>query len=501
MRKWLYLMALVVVIGLLSTAYYITGIKAQQEFHTFLKSANNIPNLTVEALDYQRGWLKSTVKLHVTLHRPEQQIVQKNATTILPAQDIAFTFDTKLYHGPIIIADKSIMLGLGYAKTKIPLPEQMIKEFDTLFTSDSTKPNLCLSLLLKFRDKLLIRLSIPSFKLYAKESNNGQLEWKGINSAWKLSSDLKQIKGKLKFHGMVFKNDQTNGEVKPIKIYYNVYKHPNNLLSGKIAFHLDGLKFNMEDKKQITVEKVNIVSKSHLDNERVNSSLKVNLDKATVDEKTYGPGKLKIVLRNLDAKTLSEIQNQLQTITNGNLTDSQRQLMVLVLLPKLPKLVEKGAQFEVKTLKFNLPEGVIDAKANVSLPDITTSDTSKTEVLMMNNPMQLINQIQANADISLPSLWLKETLAALVESKIRQHQITQQQLVQNDEEVNSNSTPQLLSDQEMAHLAKEKADNRIANWVKNGILIEKNGTYQLNIVFKNGSLTVNDKPFTGTTLQ
>lgn len=511
MRKWLYTALVVVVLGLLAISYYITGVKAEKEFNAFLESTNNIPNLTITADNYQRGWLKSSVHIHAILHRPEQPYTQDGIEKTLPAEDVNFSFNTDIYHGPIIVANNSIAFGLGYARAEVPLPDEALSQFDNAFASTSTKPKFIFSLLLKYKNRLNVDFDIPSFSVVTKDEK-GEMNWLGFNSHWKLFARTSQTKGTIDFKGLNFKNSETQGSIGPVRLKYDVKNTSSDIMSGKAKLGLKKFQIqsNLPSSQVFSVDGFQALSETSVKNGLVSSALKADVNEIAFHGVEYGPGVLSMALRNLDAVSLNKIQEQLQTASNSNLTEAQQQVLMLTLLPELPKLLGRGAEFEVKQFQISMPQGLIVATGKVSI---------LKQANLAQNPLQLINALQANVNAEVPVAWLESVTTNFLKFKIQQRQLMMQQVIENNAKkvalkndttteeqqisspVSTDAEHKFLSDEEITVLAKQQTAVQLGNLVESGLLIQKDNVYSVKVVFQNGSFTVNGKPFNGNIIQ
>jgi uncharacterized protein YdgA (DUF945 family) len=489
MRKGLYFLSAVIILGLLSAAYYVTGVRAEKEFNNFLKTANTLPNLKISAENYQRGWLKSTVHLHIILNRPPQTYTQDGTPQTLPAQNVSFSFDMDVYHGPVIFADGRVTFGLGLAQATVPLPDQILSQFNELFSSSSIKPTFNISLLLRYAGMLKINLNIPSFVLMSKD-NQAQIDWKGLSGQWNASRKLAHIKGNVAFLGLTFKAGTSSGSIGPVELKYNVENSENGLVAGDASIGLQSFQFGASGLSAIGVEGFQAVSDSDIKTKDnvplINSSLKADVRKVTYQGFDYGPGVLDVNVSNLDAEALDQIQQKLQAASNENLTDSQQQIFLLTLLPEVSRLLQRGVEIHVKQFQLSIPQGLILATAKVKLPLQQNAN---------QNPLQLIQQINAYVTAEVPAFWLSDRLKNFLQFKIEQRQLMEQQRVEKDASGDNILPMKLLSSQEINALAKQQAVEQLQILVQNGVLLQKDNVYRIKVAFRAGTFYINGKPF------
>ncbi len=139
--------------------YYGMGIFTEKAIKKNMAAVNQNKGLTAELGPYHRGWFTSQTEIKWELQVPAR--IMKDAEgkpQIVPAQNYKITMPLTIYHGPLIIADKKLLLGMGYATTRLPLPDNYTQKFDAMFTADSVKPELDLSIFVNYLKKTSIGL-------------------------------------------------------------------------------------------------------------------------------------------------------------------------------------------------------------------------------------------------------------------------------------------------------------------------------------------------------
>lgn len=483
MRKGLYLLSVVIIAGLLAISYFITGVRAEKEFHQFLEAASGLPNMTVSLDHYERGWLKSTAHVKVVLH-------QQGIETVLPAQDISFAFDTTVYHGPIIISRHKITFGLGYVRADVPLPDEVLKTFNDVFTPESIKPTFTVALLLKYRDRLLVDFDVPPFALYTK-NDTGFMKWNGFDSHWIFSDHLTRMKGWVNLEGLAVENKlaKTQGALEGVALKYDVRRGTDGLLAGNAALDFKKLVVNKS-----SVEGFKAVSENDIKDNVVDSSLKVDVSKVVYDDVDYGPGVLDLAVSDLDAETLGHIKQQLRAVNSDHLTMAQQRVLMLSLWPELSTLLSKGAVFEMQQFQLSMPDGLLVGMAKLSLP----KQKNNTPL----NLFQLIHTARFDATVEAPASWLRKIMIDVWTFRVQQHQaFIQQQLASGDTAFDkADPANKVLSSDEINTLAQQKADEQLAVLTQQALLIQKNNTYNTEMHFQDGQLMVNKKPFNGQAL-
>ena len=523
------LIGLVVIITVLILgSYYGMGLLTERTIEKNIEVINQSNGLVVEIVKYDRGWYTSTALLNWSLHIPERQT--KDATgqiTTLPAQDYKVEMPLTVYHGPIIVAEKGVKFGLGYAHSNVAMPQMYAEKFSNLFTDASTKPTLDLSLFVNYLNNSRFHVGLPTFKLVSKQGGD-QFEWYGMDSNVSVSSSMKNIDGGVTIEGASLTKNKMNAVLGRVVSNYDMHQTDAGLYLGNATISLPSFAVTENEQKILTVEQVDVQSNSEIENGLFNTSFKASLNKLTAHGKTYGPALLEMAIKNLDAQVLAEINAEANKIQQG--TDTERQQALLTMLPQLPKLFSKGAQFEISKLSFIVPEGAIKGDLLVSLPK---GDAG--------NPFQLLQKVEGHGTLAVPAPVLKSLVRASLRQKLLNEPSLQQAMVQQikstdqaqattpaatetavapvntttptappaaDAVANVPSNPeQATADQkpltvaEVEQQATTQADQKLATMVQAGLLSLQGNEYVIEINLAQGQLTVNGKPFSPAMMQ
>ncbi|CDZ75874.1 hypothetical protein BN59_00134 [Legionella massiliensis] len=504
MKKFTGLVVLIAVLVLGS--YYGMGYLTEKRVKQDLKIVNQSNGLSVEVEKYNRGWFSSTAELAWRLHVPEHVVTtQDGQSKTVSAEDYNLEMPLTIHHGPIIIVDKGVKFGLGYAHTDLALPSKISEQFKSNFSSESTEPKLDLSLFVNYFSNSSVEASVPEFKLISKD-NTGQLDWLGLTSSTSISSDKNKVDGNITVEGLNFTKDQTKTVMSSITSEYDLHRSEGGIYLGDASVSFPSLVVTNSDKKLFELSQFDVHSDTNIEEGLFSSHFRTSLDKVVVNDKTYGPGNLEVAIRNLDAAALTKINEQANQLQQGN--DAQRQQALLAILPQLPQLFSKGPEFEITEMNFTMPEGKIEGNLMVSLP--------KSDVA---NPFELVQKVQGNGKLKVPAPVLKSILAQSLQQKAAAPQTIQQGIVQQMQQqaagqvtnlpnadgasntaqpANSaaaatpaaNTTPAQTTEDPAAD-----ADKALAAMVKSGLLVTQGSDYTIELSFSQGQLTVNGKSF------
>lgn len=463
--------------------YYGMGVLTERTIKKNVEVINQSNGLFAQIEQYDRGWFTSDAKVKWRLHIPERVVSGEDGKSqTVAAQDYETVMPIKIYHGPFIYADNKPRFGMGYAKTVFSLPEQYNQQFDEAFSKESTKPQLDMSIFVNYMAQSTLDLSLPSFKLISKDGT-GHFDWKGMESSTQMSANMGKVNGNIVIDGMTITKDDTNVNLAKVTSDFNLHKTHSGLYLGDASFSLPAFDVTVKGKKMFEISSLDASSDSDIKEKLFNTHFNVALKTIIANGQTYGPGEIQIALRNLDADVLADINKQASAMQNG--TDAERQAAMMALLPELPKLFSKGAEFEISKLSIKIPEGLIEGNLLVSLPK---GDNA--------NPFELIQKIQGNAKLRMPKVIVKQLVQQSLLQQMAKQPDMQQALIQqmqNAQQGGPAQANQPAPSQEQ--LAAMQTDKQLSAMEQNGLIVAQGSDFVTEVKLEQGKFTVNGKPF------
>jgi uncharacterized protein YdgA (DUF945 family) len=446
----------VVLAAIVLGGYYGMGILTEKSLKKSLDMVNQSNGLFVDISDYKRGWFCSTAVLNWRLHVPERIVKNAdNQSTTVPAQDFKMDMPLRVDHGPVMFSKNGVKFGLGYAYSDIQLPAQFVSQFKQIFTEDSNQPQLDVSLYVNYLARSKMIFSVPNFTLKSKQGL-GVFKSEGIMSTVSVSAGLDEVNGDFNINGMTFDSEQVKATLGRITSEYSLYKTQFGLFLGEGSFSFPSLVVKQGAQTLFQVDNFEMSSDTGLDDGLVHSHFNSSLKKVMAMGKTYGPGNIEITLRNLDGETLGRINAQSDKIRNA--TGPERQAVMLSLLPEFPKLLSKGAEFEISDMRFTMPEGTIEGNVLIALPKGET------------NPMMIMQKMQAHGQLKMPIAFVKQMMIQML---------------------NSHATvPGGATD------SPAKVDVQLQNMTQSGLLVVNGKDYVIEFSLEQGQPMVNNHPFT-----
>ncbi len=534
------LIGLVVILAaLVLGGYYGMGLVTERTLKRNVDVINQSNGLFVDIEQYDRGWFTSTAILDWRLHIPERIVKDKNGqSTTLPAQDHKIQMPLTIYHGPIIVTDTGVRFGLGYAHSDLNMPVSYASKFAELYTTESSQPKLRLSMFVNYLNNSRLHIELPEFKLIAKEGGS-QFEWFGMDSDFSVSSNLKNVDGSITIDGVSLLKNKIKGVLGKVTSNYALNQTTAGLYLGEADFSVPSIDVTENDQTLFKVEQFSARSNSNIESGLFNSYFKTSVEKLNARGKAYGPALLEMSLKNLDAQMLASINEQVGKMQQGS--DTERQQALFTLLPQLPKLFSKGAQFEISKLSFVMPEGAVEGDLLVSLPK---GDAG--------NPFQLLQKIQGHGKLKVPATVLKDFVMMSIKQKLISNPPLQQAMVQqmqnntasqpaavapvditkNQEapaattatpavETTSTTAPiqaqpaaqvgappqatqdpaKLMTIADIEKQAQVQTEQKLSSLQQTGVITLQGNEYVVEVNLQQGQLTVNGKPFNSSMLQ
>jgi len=513
----------VVIAALLFGSYYGMGLVTERTLKKNIVVINSSSGIFIDVKNYNRGFFASNALLDWHLHIPQHvNKTQDGQSNVVPAEDYNFQMPIEVQHGPVIFSGKGIHFGLGLAHSHVAIPESYVAQFSALFSDQSIKPVLDFNLFVSYLNNSRLKIKIPPFKLFAKQGTD-QVDWKGLDGDVNLSSNMGNISARFNIDGLNVSKDKTKAVMGKVISDLNLNKSTKGLYLGEASLQLPSLLVtDSANAKRFEIQSCQLQSGSSVEQDLFNSYFKMSLAKVVAEEKTYGPFAFEILIKNLDANVLAEINDQMNHVQQGSEADRQKALFAIV--PELPKLLSQGAQLEISKFSLVMPEGNLDGNLSISIPKGNTG-----------NAFQLIQKIQGQAQIKLPVAVVRNLLMVNIRKDVQHSSSLQQTMT---EEINKTNAPTsapvasnapsdathpvapkdtvvaeagvvvtpstvsapLTAEQQDAEVLA-KTNQKLSALEQAGLLVVQDKNYVIDFNLTQGQLSINGKPFSQSMFQ
>ena len=473
----------VVLIAILLGAFYVTGVLTERNLKQTIQAMHESNKLKVRVARYRRGLFKSDVTLNVEMISPAQVIEKEGHKIFKPSNTYFMPVPLAIYHGPVILAGMTPKFGLGYANTQLTIPGRYIKHFHSKYTEGSSKPQLHLNVFVNFAANTSISITTPEFQLVSTEKDSN-FKWKGMQSDIDIARSLSDIRGTVEIDGLTWEQDKTLTELNKVDSYFKLYKSDFDLFLGDSGVNIPAATVSQGNMRLIEVNNLEIKSNSYIDKSLFNSSLQGSLDKLYINKETYKNCSVDLYIRNLDAKTLLDVNKKIKRAQNG--TERQRKQAIISVLPDLPVLLNKGAEVEISDFNMTMNDGSVRGNFIVSLPN----DSNK-------NPFYLIQKIRGSGHIQISKALLSSLLNDMYQKNNAKNALPVAASQPVDAAQNADSATRETADKitNPAEIAKISSENKIAELLNRGVIVADGSNYIADIRVVQGRVIINDKPF------
>lgn len=464
MKKFLIPTAVIVAAAVLGTPYYL-GIQAEKSLTAQQKLLQESGFLTVESHDYDRGWFGATettvIRLKPTLLQNTQKYLPDNLKTVLKEP---ITVVNHITHGPFAG-------GFGTrakVETEFRYRPETAKVLARFF---GDKPPVSMSNTVYFNGNGVMKLSIPAFDY--EELSGIRLTWQGLSGqtdyqegfagyAHDYAAPSLQVKladrGDISLENLHFTSQTSDGL--------------NKLSLGKSSVTLD--KFLMQWKKGIDYnvklnELVNLVTNLQIGafinptgtiapstievsnlkfdtqtgevDKFINSEGRFRFDTLTYGNDRYGPLDINVAAEHLDAQGLLALKTKLAQIADKQMSEEEIQNeLIQTAKTDASGLFTQNPVLRVKTFKFTMPQGNVDASGTLAFKGLVQQDLNRLPDMLKKTqadfnlrvPQKLLEQMAVNQARSIFSVNpedeaagrasiddINETLRLMVDSTVR----------------------------------------------------------------------------------
>lgn len=486
MRK---LLALVIVLVVAALALpYGMGMMAQKQLTRLVNHLNDeSPNVNITLNDYHRGWLRSSAKVAVDVVEPSDSGKAD--------KDLSVSFNESITHGPILFTKDGIKFGQAQVTSDVVLSSEVQSKINAFFADQAQKPKVQSDILIKLGGGIVHTFDVPVFN-YVHKDKKGEMSWKGLQGKWKIASDMKRIDGHMNFAGFVLDTPTVDITLANVLFKFRQKEALQGLWTGNGEFKLPMLKVEDKGQEKFLLTDFNGSSDSDISNGLLTASLDLQLGKLAVNNVSYGPGTFVSSLKNIDAETLQKLMEKAKQLNQPGIDNNQRQMMMFSLMPMIPTLLDKGAEYEIKELTFQFPEGKLDISGYARL--LEASKVPGAGPL----PQGFKERLDAELNLQVPTALAKKIMLETATKRMQKQQAMQAMIakqVQNAQQQNGGANGQQAAASEFKPMtldqikeaAAKNAEQQLGLWVSKGMLTQEGDIYKVKFAFKDGKMTIN----------
>ena len=416
--------AVVVVAALVAATPYVTGMLAEQKyqdgmviFQDFAMQQSGAFTIKSD-VDYQRGWLSSTVVNTITLEVPERD-------------PVTFELNSNISHGPLLLSGPN-KFGLAAIETKMPLSAAQQAGMARIWKGNENP--IQVQSHIDFDGKTLTEVSIAGFTLdNIGNDPASKLNFEPMLTTVTLSDNFTRADADMAWNGMQLDTADAKVVVGKLTGHSEKYLSVEGLWLGDDEFNLSNVSVNAsasladssgEIPSKGTIEGLGIFAHSEVDSSNlVKGHATITVKDVVVENKSVASDfKLTIAMERLQAKALQAItqkmsEHQKRAMQSGN--PGQTPDLALV-QDEVAAILAAGPVLKITTLQATTEHGKVEADLEATI--------KVDDPVALQNPKLLMFAMQAAGNVSVPARLIENTpLAAFAPGFIDQGYIKNEQ--------------------------------------------------------------------------
>jgi uncharacterized protein YdgA (DUF945 family) len=457
MRKGL-IGIVVLLVALVLLVPFGMGYWVKDYYPKLLKVAETESNAQIKLVSYKRGWFSSQAVVSVNVNNPNGWAIgaQPTAAPINTNKNLTFVVQQEIKHGPLMWINNKLAVGRAYIHTQLVKPAIPVSH-NTIIRLNGVRDT---------------RIQIPSL-VFQNPQGQAIIVLNGLDFNAKAASDQKAITGGFTVNDFVIKNPEGSHHAQFIKYAFQINKNVEGLWLGTHSVQMPKLVLTSAAGSPQTIVSGSDIQLNVIENNnRLTYDANYTINNVTVGDKSYGPNKIVVSVKDIDADALGQIKQQLQSLAHvSNPSPSQ----VFSFYPLVMNLLNKGMAIKIQKLDLNTAWGKVFLQADIKLPQ-------------QSKPTFNIGQVVKNLDINL-NLKAPASLVQYVVEQYKQgkNQEAQQPLAAIPSPIGEEATAAQATAQAATHAPitlspAEEAQRQIAYWVKSGELIPEGEASQPTIM-------------------
>ncbi len=522
MRKWLLTLFIVVMVVFLGLPY-VMGKLAESKVKELVSVLPTFFPAEVKLDSYQRRWFTSRARLTVMPTNPELQQKFRHYITGKGLQinaPLSFSVDAQIDHGPLLFAINNkgdvhlrfgqalILATLSLGKSNQILLKNFMGQTDLLMTETTIGFN-----------NNIYNVFISHGVAYVDQAAKIYVNWQGANGEWWLSNKFNKFKGNANLFGGSLVFDDNEWRLSKIAIELAQHRDANaaGLWIGDGNVKVPLVVYRSGGKAVFALQDFNGQTSTKAHKGLISTHALVDIKQVKVGNKVVGPAHYEASIRNLDAITLARLhqlankvnrdvsQASQQAVSQAAMIAQQAQLKVLQarFIDLLPALLDRGAQLDVKSLSVQTPKGPVTAHAHLAFPDKRETAAQQPVTGMLS----LLIGANASLGLRVPTKIAESLVGDMLQFKQQQAQRfkAQQPISGAGQQSAQHQASQLLAGVVAEHTQstqphgahkspQQSAQSQLHQWLKDGIVLHKDGDYSITLSYKDKQFLLNGVP-------
>jgi uncharacterized protein YdgA (DUF945 family) len=450
------LLFIILVASAITGGTFYLGQETEKLYQGLITQLAQNNGLTIGKNDYNKGFFSS---------RAMTTLSMANTTTKI-------NVSSYIHHGPIIIND--ILQG-KFGDILNPLSTKIYSDIQIIGTAN--KKPVQLSLPLTTRVDILgsgtVKLDLPAT---TRKLDNMTLRWPGITGQIAFNKELKTFKSDLNIPRL----DITTKTGANITVSGVVYHSETSL--GRNHYPLGDYHLSIAQvdiKPFLSIKKMRFESKASERENFINYTIRYNLDAIIVAGKTVGPGQMDIILRRLDAASLTAYEKQNNKLGKTNLNQQQTTIKKIGnFMDLLAMLAKQAPELEITNFNFKTSNGDIISSGKLVL-DGKDKELGK-------NPMQLLAAVNGQVNVAFPPGIIQPLLEPYIRADLEAYSKKGELTQKETEKLTPESVNKIIQQALPLYLDRHPFTKMLSH---------ENNRFIMNIRVESGNIKINGQPW------
>jgi uncharacterized protein YdgA (DUF945 family) len=397
-----------IVAVLVAATPYVAGILAEQKYREgmllyqdFAMQQSGAFTLNSD-IEYQRGWLSSSVVNTITLDAPDRD-------------PVTFELNSNISHGPLLSSGPN-KYGLAAIETNMPLSAAQQADMARIWKGNEDP--IQVQSHIDFDGTTLTEVNIAGFTLDNIDNDPaGKLNFEAMSTTLTLTENLTRANADMAWNGMQLGTADAKIVVGKFTGHSEKYLSVEGLWLGDDEFNLDTASINVSRSladtsgdmpSSSTIKGIEILAHSEVDDSNlVKGHATITVSEIGVENKPVASDlKLTIAMERLPAIALQAItrkmsEHQKRALQSGN----PGQVPHLALVQgEVAAILAAGPVLRIKTLQATTEHGKLEADLEAT---IKVDDPAA-----LQNPIFLLFAMQAAGNVSVPARLIENTPVA-----------------------------------------------------------------------------------------
>jgi len=406
MKKFVLILLLVGIAGFGAVTLW-GSLRAKQEYRTLILAIVESPDTRILETSYERGWLQSRSRTDVEISGPLGESFQQWLVGLGREEvrgRVGIRMRQTIEHGylPLVEWLTGELDGtpiVGRVETYFELDEETQSEITAVF---GRLPPVSISTVIRLSGVAESSVMIPAQRLQSKlgghEGGGWIAQWKGLRGNLVYTTGFDHLAASFHSAGIEGTRSGAYFALSDLDWSVDLTRDQSGLLVGDVKARVGSFRLaaGEEGAPGLELDDWAMRQSNLVEAGSFGSVFEIRVQAVRLGDRVYGPGKLEVQLRDLDARSLARLQGR--GVGGFAQPDSQELTQVSVsggAIGLLPDLVSRSPQLEIRTLRLTTPSGDIEAKLRIDL------DGSRPDLL--RNLLTLLLALELHADFECPA--------------------------------------------------------------------------------------------------